>query len=389
MRFEQSTEQAAILDALRRYTAKEYGLERRHAWAAAQDFSRHAWAFFAELGLLALPLPEAAGGLGGDSADVMVVMEGLGEALMLEPYLATVVLCGDLLATAESRPRETLLRAIAQGELRMALAHFEPGTRYSRTSVQTRASRNAGSWRLSGRKAVVLSAQHTHKLIVSARTSGTGDAPEGISLFIVDATAPGITLHGYRMHDGTAAAEVDLQEVDVAAIDMLGHADEAMPHIERALDLGTAALCAEAVGAMDALLRQTVDHLRTRRQFGQPLGSFQALRHRAAEMMIHLEQARALTLLAALQAQGDARIRAQAVSAAKVMVGSAARFVGQEAVQLHGGMGLTNELSVGHHFKRLTMIEAALGDTDFHLSRVSDALLENQETGVPDCRVRA
>jgi len=378
MDFNFTEEQAAFQDTLRRFIAKDYTFERRRRIARTEEgFSRDTWRQFAELGLLGLPLPEAYGGIGGNAVDTMIVMEAFGRGLVLEPYLTTVVLCGALVrAEGCDAQKQALLPAIAGGELMMALAHYEPGTRYELNRVVTRAKTDGNGWLLDGAKSVVLAGQAADKLIVSARAEGGARDDAGISLFIVGRNAAGVTARGYPTQDGMRAAEITLKSVRVGADALLGAKDAALPTIERAIDYGIAALCAEAVGIMAALNEATLEYLKTRKQFGVPIGKFQVLQHRMADMLIATEQARSMMYLACVKADApDAAERRRTVSAAKAYIGQASRYVGQQAVQLHGAMGVTDELNVSHYFKRLTMINATFGDADHHLGKFSDTLL--------------
>jgi alkylation response protein AidB-like acyl-CoA dehydrogenase len=372
MNFDYTEEQTALQDTLRRFFARDYGFEHRRAMSRSADgFDRAAWATFAEFGILALPFPEDFGGLDGSAVDSMLVMEMLGRGLALEPYLPSVVLCGGLIRDAGSAAqKEALLPAIAGGELMLAFAHCEAGGRYALDHVATQATPAGGSWKLDGAKAVVLAAPSAHQFIVSAQ-DGTG-----LSLFLVDAKAPGLSLRSYPTQDGARAADVRLDAVQVGAEALIGPAGGALALIERAVDCANAALCAEAVGIMAALNEVTLDYLKTRKQFGTPIGKFQALQHRMADMVIATEQARSMATLAAVRADSpDAAERSRCIAAAKAYVLQSARLVGQQAVQLHGGMGVTDELNVGHYFKRLTMIGLTFGDVDYHLGRFSDTLL--------------
>lgn len=372
MNFDYTEEQTALQDTLRRFFARDYGFEHRRAMTKSADgFDRAAWATFAEFGILALPFPEDFGGLDGTAVDTMLVMEMLGRGLALEPYLSSVVLCGSLIRDAGSAAqKEALLPAIAGGELMLALAHFEAGGRYALDRVATRATPAGGGWKLDGAKAVVLAAPSAGEFIVSARDA------DGLSLFLVDAQAPGLSLRSYPTQDGARAADLRLDDVQVGAEALIGPAGGALPLIERAVDYANAALCAEAVGIMAALNEVTLEYLKTRKQFGTPIGKFQALQHRMADMVIATEQARSMATLAAVRADStDAAERSRSVAAAKAYVMQSARLVGQQAVQLHGGMGVTDELNVGHYFKRLTMIGLTFGDVDYHLGRFSDSLL--------------
>ncbi|MCX7167141.1 MAG: acyl-CoA dehydrogenase family protein [Rhodocyclales bacterium] len=372
MDFNYTEEQLALQDTLRRFIAKDYPFEHRRALAKSADgFDRDAWKTFADFGILALPFHEDFGGLNGNAVDIMLVMEMLGRGLALEPYVSAVVLCGGLIRDAGSNTqKEALLPAIAGGELMLALAHFEAGVRYQLDHVATTATANGAYWQISGTKTVVLGAPSADQLIVSANSG------QGISLFLVDAKAPGVTLRSYPTQDGARAADIKFANVTVGADALIGAAGGALPIIERAVDYANAALCAEAVGIMSALNEITLEYLKTRKQFGVPIGKFQALQHRMADMVIATEQARSMATLAAVRVDSaDAAERSRSVAAAKTYVTQSARLVGQQAVQLHGGMGVVDELNVSHYFKRLTMIGLTFGDADYHLGRFSDTLL--------------
>ncbi len=379
MDFDFTEEQTALADSLKRFIANEYGFEKRQTFLkSAEGCHPEAWQRYAEFGVLALPFPEDFGGLNGTAVDTMVVMEALGPGLVLEPVLATVVLCGHLIRDyGEQKQKEELLAAIAGGELRMAFAHYEPNTRYELNHVATKAKADGKDWVLDGTKAVVLHGGVANKLIVSARTAGKERDDNGISLFLVDREAAGVTTHHYLTQDGNRAADITLKGVRVGADAMIGAKDKALPAIERTFDYAIAALCAEAVGVLTALNAATLEYLKTRKQFGQAIGKFQALQHRMADMTIAAEQARSVMYFAAVKADSaDAFERRRAISIAKAYIGQAARFIGQQAIQLHGGMGVTDELIVGHWFKRLTVINALFGDADHHLGRFSDMLLD-------------
>ena len=372
MDFNYTDEQNALRDTLTRFIAKDYGFEQRRALAKSETgFSRDHWAQFAELGLLALPFPEDFGGLNGNAVDTMLVMDAFGRGLVLEPYLATAIIAGGLIRDAGSAAqKEALLPAVAGGERMLALAHYEREARYKVSLVNTAAKQDGAGWTLSGAKGVVLGGGSADTLIVSANTA------KGLSLFLVDAKAMGVTVRNTMTQDGSRAAEIALDGVAVGADALVGPEGGALPIIERALDYGIAALCAEAVGIMAALDEATLEYLKTRKQFGQAIGRFQALQHRMVDMVIATEQARSMAMMAAVKVDSpDAAERRRAISAAKAYIGQQARFVGQQAVQLHGGMGVVDELNVSHYFKRLTMIELTFGNTDHHLGLFSDTLL--------------
>ncbi|ALK97056.1 acyl-CoA dehydrogenase [Massilia sp. WF1] len=368
MNFDFKEEQLQLADALKRWIARDYGFEaRREIVRSASGVSEQAWATIAELGLTALPVPEEQGGFAGDAVDMFVVMQELGRGLVVEPYFATV-LGAEFLRLGGGHG--ALLERVATGELKLACALGERQSRHDMRDIALRAEADGEGWRLSGEKKVVLHGAQAGVLVVSARSGGVQRDEDGIALFAVPADAPGLQLTEYRMLDGQRAADLRLDGLRVGPEAAIGRPGAGWDILEAALDYGAGLLCAEAVGAMDALFAATLDYLKTRQQFGVPIGKFQALQHRMADMYIHLEQARSMALLAAVRLRGsDAAARRQAVSAAKYRVGQAARFVGQQAVQLHGGMGVTDELPAAHYFKRLSTIELSLGDADHHLAR--------------------
>jgi alkylation response protein AidB-like acyl-CoA dehydrogenase len=377
MDFTYSNEQLALQETLQRFIGRDYGFERRREFArTALGFSADAWARYAELGLLALPFPEAAGGLGGNAVDIMLVMELIGRGLLLEPFLSTVVMCGGLLRDAGPEPRnEDMLRRIGAGEIKLALACYEAAGRYDLSQVACTAARSGAGWRLRGEKTVVLDAPSADYFLVSARHSGRADAPQGIAVFLLARESAGMSLFDYPTQSGGRAADLRLDDVAVDEAALIGAAGDGLALVERAVDKGIAALCAESVGIMTALNETTLNYLKTRKQFGVPIGKFQALQHRMADMFIAAEQARSMAVNAAVYADSmDATARRRAVSGAKAYIGQAARLVGQQAVQMHGAMGVVDELIVSHYFKRLTMIDLCLGDADFHLARFSELL---------------
>ncbi|HEY3910194.1 MAG TPA: acyl-CoA dehydrogenase family protein [Stellaceae bacterium] len=375
MDFDLSEEQRLIRDSVDRLLADHYGFAARRGYLAEPEgFSRAMWQHYAELGLLGLPFAEEHGGFGGGAVETMLVMEGLGRALALEPYLATVVLSGAALRLAGNQAQQAqILPQIAEGGMTVAFAHGERQARYDLNDVLTTARPGPGGWVLDGAKSVVVHGDHADRLIISARSSGERDDPDGISLFLVDASANGVARRAYAMRDGTRAAEISLSGVEAAHDDLLGEPGNALPVIERVVEAGIAAVAAEAVGAMEAMHAMTLEYLKTRQQFGKPIGQNQALQHRSAEMLIALEQGRSMAMLAAMMVEeADPAERAHNISMAKIGVGQAARFVSQNAVQLHGGIGMTEEYAVGHYFRRCMVIEHLFGDTAHHLSRVAD-----------------
>lgn len=374
MDFDLTGEQRMLQDSVQRLLAEHCSFEQRHALITGPaDAGAALWRQFAELGLLALPFAEEDGGLGGGAVDTFIVMQALGRALAPVPYLATVVLCGGLLrAAASPAHRAQLVPAIAAGELTLAFAHSEAQARYDLADVQTTARRQGNGWVLDGEKRFVLNGDTAEKLIVSARIAPAGTGQDAIALFIVDGSQPGLTRRGYATQDRGRSADVKLKSVQVGDDALIGEAGNALPAIEQAVDGAIAALCAEAVGAMSYAHEATVDYLKVRKQFGVAIGSFQALQHRAVDMLVAAEQAHSMALYATMMCTEPDRVeRRRAMSAAKVQVNNSARFVGQEAVQLHGGIGMTEECQVGHYLRRLTMIEMMFGDTAHHVRRLA------------------
>lgn len=368
MDFNYTQEQLQFKDALRRFIDKDYTFEDRkkivHSDAGVSD---EAWATLTELGMTALPIPEEQGGFNGSAVDMLVVMQELGRGLLVEPYFATV-LGAHFLKLAGGQ--EALLEQVASGSLKLASALGEKQGRHELFNIATTAKPQGDGYILNGTKTIVIHGAQADKIIVSARTSGDARDTDGISLFVVDADAGGVTRRDYRTIDCQRAADITFANVHVPASALLGKAGAGWEILEAASDYGATLLCAEAVGAMDALNAATLEYLKTRQQFGVPIGKFQALQHRMAEMFMQTEQARSMATLAAVKVSSpDANERRRVVSAAKARVGQALKYVGQQAVQLHGGMGVTDELPAAHHFKRLTMIEMTLGDTDHHLAR--------------------
>lgn len=375
MNFDLSDEQSLLQDTVRRWAAATYpGLEQLDsARRSPLGFSEARWGELAELGLLGLPFAEADGGFGGGPVETLVVAEALGRTLAPEPYFASIVLGGGALRLGGTQAqKDALLPGVIEGTKRLAFAHGEAQARYDLNDVATTARAVDGGFRLDGRKSVVLNADAAHTLVVSARTSGTRRDEDGISLFLVPADATGVTVSPYSTHDGGRAADVTFADVFVPADAVLGTVGAALPLIERVVEGGIVALCAEAVGLMEALHELTVDYLKTRKQFGVSIGSFQVLQHKAVDILVALEQARSMSLYAAMMVEAeDAEERRVALSAAKAQVNRSARFVGQTAVQLHGGIGMTMEYIGAHHFRRLAAIELTFGDTTYHTRRVA------------------
>lgn len=374
MDFSLTEEQTALKDSLGKFIDRDYTFDDR--WKvirSPEGWSRAHWNQLAEIGIMALPIAEADGGLGGGGVDTMVVMEQIGRGLVLEPYLGCVIVPAALIKAAGNAGQRTALsEGLATGETIYAFAHTEPGQRYERASVSLAATASGNGYVLNGKKVSVLGGDCADKLIVSAKLAGDADA----SLFVVDAKAAGVTRLVYPMQDAQRGADIEFANVAVGADALLGERGKAQSAIDYALDVGCAALCAEAVGAMAELHKITIEYLKTRKQFGRVIGMNQALQHRAVDMLMHVEMSRSMALEAAVAVDNpDAAARAKAISGAKTLIGQGCRFVGQNAVQLHGGIGVTHEVNTSHYFKRLTMINATFGDTDWHLARYGDALL--------------
>jgi pimeloyl-CoA dehydrogenase small subunit len=375
MDFDLTDDQRLLTESVTRLLANEYGFEQRKALLRSPlGWSEKLWAQYAELGLLGLPIPEDYGGFGGGPVDVMLLMQAFGRHLVLEPYLATVVLGGTAIRLAGNEAQQgEILPEVAAGTLKLAFAHYERQARYDITDILTTAKPQAGGFLLDGAKSVVLHGDCADRLIVSARTAGGRDDAEGLSLFLVDAEAPGVARSGYPMRDGTRAAELSFTNVQVPREALLGSLDNALPVIQRVVEAGIAATGAEVIGCTEAMQAMTLDYLKTRQQFGRPIGDNQALQHRAAEMLVAMEQGRSMAMLATMSLEEeDATERARHISMAKVGVGQAGRFVSQNAIQLHGGIGMTEEYAVGHFFRRVMVIEHLFGDTATHLDRLAD-----------------
>ena len=374
MDFSFTDEQRLLKESVERLLADRYSFEARQRFMdEPTGWSRALWQSYAELGLLGLPFEDRHGGVGGGPVETMIVMEAFGQALALEPFFATVVLAGGLLRLgANEAMRAALVPKIAAGDLLLAFAHAERQSRYDLADVATTARHDGADYILDGVKSLVIHGDCADRLIVSARLAGVRRDRDGLGLFVVDAGAAGVSRRAYPTVDGLRAAEVTLSDVRVGPDQVLGEPGKAFPLIAQVVDAAIAALAAEAVGAMAAMHELTVEYLKTRKQFGVPIGNFQVLQHRAAEMLIALEEARSMAFFATMMAEEpDPAERRKAIAAAKVQIGRSGRFVGQQAIQLHGGIGMTMEYKVGHYFKRVTMIDAMFGDADHHLAELA------------------
>ena len=373
MNFEHTESRRMLADSLTRFLAKAYPFEARDRIASSSHgFSPEIWQGLAELGVIGALFGEADGGFGTDESiglDIAVVFEALGRGLVVEPLLGCAVLAGDAIAAAGNGAQRALLADIISGTTMAAFAHEEPHSHYEMARVATRAERGTEGWVLNGAKALVAHGEHADLFVVSARTAGEVDSEAGISLFLVPARAPGLRVHGYPAIDGGRVAELSLDGVVLGDGALLGAEGQGHATLERAIGRGVLALCAEALGTMEAAKAATLDHLRTRNQFGAPIGSFQALQHRMAELLIEIEQARSAVINAAVAIHAERRTRERALSAAKVSIGRIGTLVAEESIQMHGGIGMTWELPLAHCAKRLVMIDHQLGDEDHHLQR--------------------
>lgn len=372
MNFSLNEEQRLLKDSAERFVRESCSLDQRRALVSSEiGYSERSWRQMADLGWLGVNVPEAYGGIGGGPVETMVLMEAFGAGLVPEPFFPSVVLGGNLVAMAGSEAqKQAILPALVAGELKLAFAWIEAQAGYDLFDVGTTAQRRDRGYVINGAKGVVLGAATAGKLIVSARTGGGSRDRDGIGLFLVDRGASGVKLRDYRTVDGLRAAEVAFEDVTVSDDAVLGDPQDALPVIEAAAERAIAALCAEAVGVMDVIVGSTAEYLKTRKQFGRPIGAFQVLQHQFADMLMASEEARSMMYVATLRlGEPDARLREKAISGAKHLVGKHGRLIGQRAIQLHGGMGMTEEMAVGHYFKRLTIIDVMFGGEAYHLRR--------------------
>src|SRR3954451_10864989 len=375
MDFDLNEEQRLLKGSIDGLLTDSYDFESRKKYMKEKGgWSKAVWLKLAEQGLLGLPFAEADGGFGGGGVETMIVMEALGKALVLEPYLPTVVIGGGYLPHAGTDAQNgTHVPGIVDGSKTLAFDQLEKNSRYDLFDVTTTAKKKGEGWVIDGEKFVVLNGENADTLIVTARTRGERRDTSGIGVFLGPANANGVAKKSYPTQDGLHAADITFTGVEVGADAALGNPDDSLALIERVVDEARIALCAEAVGLMDESLKTTVEYIKTRKQFGVAIGSFQSLQHRASDMFVATEQARSMSMFATMAADfEDAKERSNAVAAAKVQIGKSLKFVGQQAIQLHGGIGMTMEAKIGHYFKRLTMIENSFGDTDYHQRRVAD-----------------
>lgn len=369
MNFEHTEDRRMLADSLNRFIAEQYGFETRDRIArSAQGYSTEIWQQFAELGVIGALFKEADGGFGGAGFDVAVVFEALGRGLVVEPLLGAVM-AGEAIAAAGNDAQKAVLADIVSGTTAAAFAHDEPESHYELSRVQTRASRSGDGWVLDGAKAVVAQGEQAGVFVISARTSGAVDDEAGISLFLVPANTPGLKVRGCPGIDGGRVAELTFNHAKLGLDALLGAEGQGFATLERAVGRGVLALCAEALGAMESAKTATLEYLRTRKQFGMLIGSFQALQHRMADLLLEIEQARSAVINAAAAIDADRLTRERALSAAKFSIGRIGTLVAQESIQMHGGIGMTWELPLAHYAKRLVMIDHQLGDEDHHLQR--------------------
>ena len=374
MDFDLNESQSLLQDSIRKTLTAKYGFENRKAYMASETgWSREMWAQYAELGLLGLPFAEEDGGFGGGPEETMLVAEQMGRHITLEPWFSTVVLGGGFLRLgAETALRQEMVEGVASGATLLAFAQVERQSRYDLFDVQTTAKKDGSGWLITGRKGMVLHGDTADHFFVTARVCGGSRDKGGIGVFVVPAKVDGISVRGFRTVDGQRAAEVDF--TDARATHVLGDAEGGLPLVDRVVDEAIAVLAAEAIGAMEVVHNMTLDYLKTRQQFGRAIGSFQALQHKAADMLVALEQSRSMAYFATMAAQGsEPNERRRNMHAVKAQIGRSQRFVGQQSIQLHGGIAMTMEYGAGHYFKRLTVNEALFGDTDFHLRSLADA----------------
>ncbi|MCK1335153.1 acyl-CoA dehydrogenase family protein [Bradyrhizobium sp. 38] len=374
MDFDLSEEQRLLKDSVERLVLDRYGFDDRRMYQTEErGYSEAMWLRYAELGLLGLSFGQEYGGFGGSAVETMIVMEAFGGALILEPYFATTVLAGGILrhGTSEAQKAE-IIPAIVEGRVKVAFAYAEPQSRYDLFDIETQATEHGHGWMLNGAKSLVLHGDSVDKIIVSARTAGDTRDRDGIGLFVVNADAPGLTRRGYPTQDGLRAADITLENVHVEPANVIGDPARAFPVISRVADEAVAALCAEAVGSFAKMQAITLDYLKTREQFGRKIGTFQVLQHRAVDMFVELEQSRSMAMYAAMMAgEADTIERERAISATKIQIGRSAKAIGHQSIQLHGGIGMTMEYSIGHYFKHVTMLDTLFGDADHHLRRLA------------------
>jgi len=373
MDFSFNEEQTLIQRQVAQFIQRDYEWEKRQALAKSElGFSSENWKIFADLGWLGISLSEESGGFGGSALETMIIMEEFGKGLVVEPFLETIVLCAGLIDSCGNKDQKSeILKKVISGEMHLALGFVEPQSRFNLADVTTEAKKKGDGFVLNGFKSVVMNGPSANNIIISARISGKQSEEEGISLFVVDPKLEGVSLRNYPTVDGRRASEITLENVEVTSSCLLAEEGKGFKELEKVIDSATLAICAEAIGAMEVLYKTTVEYTKIRKQFGQAIGKFQVLQHRMVDMFMEYEQSKSLLYMATIKQAEKAEDSKKAISGLKYQVGKAAKFIGQQAVQLHGGMGVTDELNVGHFFKRLTTIITIFGNTDYHLKRYS------------------
>jgi len=371
MDFTFNEEQSLIQDQVDQFVQKEYDWETRQSLSNSElGFGEDNWKKFAELGWLGISVSEDSGGFGGSAIESMLIMEAFGKGLVVEPFLETVIMAGGLIDDyGSNQQKSSFLEPAIAGEMHLALAYAEPQSRFNLSDVVTEAKADGDNFIINGYKSVVMNGPSADQIIVSARTSGTQLDENGISLFIIDANASGLDKTNYKTVDGRRASDLTFENVSVSKENLIGDQDKGFDILDSAIDKAILAISAEAVGAMEVLYKTTVEYTKTREQFGTAIGKFQVLQHRMVDMFMEYEQCKSLLYMATMKHEEKVEDAKKAISGLKYQVGKAGKFIGQQAVQLHGGMGVTDELNVGHYFKRLTTVGTIFGNTDYHLKK--------------------
>ena len=371
MDFTFNEEQSLIQDQVDQFILKEYDWETRQSLSHSDlGFGQENWQKFAELGWLGISVSEDSGGFGGSAIESMLIMEAFGKGLVVEPFLETMIMSGGILDDhGSAEQKSSLLEPAIAGNMQLALAYAEPQSRFNLSDVVTEAKADGDNFTLNGYKSVVMNGPSANKIIVSARTSGSQLDENGITLFVIDSEASGLNKANYKTVDGRRASDLTIENVSVSRDDIVGELDSGYEILDSAIDKAILAISAEAVGAMEVLYKTTVEYTKTREQFGTAIGKFQVLQHRMVDMFMEYEQCKSLLYMATMKHQEGAVDSKKAISGLKYQVGKAGKFIGQQAVQLHGGMGVTDELNVGHYFKRLTTVGTIFGNTDYHLKK--------------------
>ena len=371
MDFSFNEEQTLIQRQVAQFIQRDYEWEKRQALAKSElGFSSENWKIFADLGWLGISLSEESGGFGGSALETMIIMEEFGKGLVVEPFLETIVLCAGLIDSCGNKDQKSeILKKVISGEMHLALGFVEPQSRFNLADVTTEAKKKGDGFVLNGFKSVVMNGPSANNIIISARISGKQSEEEGISLFVVDPKLEGVSLRNYPTVDGRRASEITLENVDVTSSCLLAEEGKGFKELEKAIDSATLAICAEAIGSMEVLYKTTVDYTKIRKQFGQAIGKFQVLQHRMVDMFMEYEQCKSLLYRATMETIQDPEAAQRTIHALMHLIGKSGLFIGENAVQLHGGMGMTEELRIGHYFKRLLAIDATFGNADYHLQK--------------------